>query len=558
MIGIKGDRESGMSFSSHFLVSDMPTSKDLLGFSPSVRALAKLLSSPRTQTPLTVSVHGYWGTGKTSFLKMLERRLNRNQHIITLWFDLWQEAFSQRPTERLIQRLVMLQPKKKSAITIGITLLRSLADYTLRVVTQGRLDATMIEAHAQKAENELFGGSLETTQSIAEKFSNLVTEVVGEEGRLIVLVDDLDRCAIEKVSGLLDDIHHFFFAPRVIFVVAADIEMIRKAYAARYNTYAGTEHAQGDNPLLQSVEYVEKLFQLQTYVPIPRVNDLQSYGKSLFEGMPGDTVLLDHLAMLPRNPRMLKLLRNQLLMILEYARNARHDTAKAIQFSKWLLLKHACPWLVAQASHAPELLLALQDVAVNGQTAVLPTGVRMDVQDIKAKLPAEILGFLKREPHFDREGLAFCVMCARMEAEPLSLILEHQKAYMDVLNAVRIGEPTHTDATIRQLSKLPRDRQVLVLQAIIDHLPSFKRHTAKCAAFHIFNVMNYADACPLAWETVKNEQEPLEVRVWAASTLVRFREPGLDPILLQLRNKTKNKELASHLDRLLISYQEGS
>jgi predicted KAP-like P-loop ATPase len=52
-------------------LSDAPSKKDALGFAPYVRALAWFLASNRTLPPLTVSVEGPWGSGKSSFMLQL-------------------------------------------------------------------------------------------------------------------------------------------------------------------------------------------------------------------------------------------------------------------------------------------------------------------------------------------------------------------------------------------------------------------------------------------------------------------------------------------------------
>jgi hypothetical protein len=55
--------------------SDQPTSVDSLGFTPYVRALAEFLAHKNTAPPLTVSVEGKWGSGKSSFMLQLEEAL---------------------------------------------------------------------------------------------------------------------------------------------------------------------------------------------------------------------------------------------------------------------------------------------------------------------------------------------------------------------------------------------------------------------------------------------------------------------------------------------------
>jgi KAP-like P-loop domain-containing protein len=52
--------------------SDQPTKQDSIGFKPYVDALAQFLMNPQTAPPLTVSLEGEWGSGKSSFLSQLE------------------------------------------------------------------------------------------------------------------------------------------------------------------------------------------------------------------------------------------------------------------------------------------------------------------------------------------------------------------------------------------------------------------------------------------------------------------------------------------------------
>src|SRR5215813_605876 len=56
-------------------VSDQPTLADSLGFQPYVHAIVKFLSSEDTKPPLTLSIEGEWGSGKSSFMLQLQKEL---------------------------------------------------------------------------------------------------------------------------------------------------------------------------------------------------------------------------------------------------------------------------------------------------------------------------------------------------------------------------------------------------------------------------------------------------------------------------------------------------
>ena len=53
----------------------LATVQDELGFKPYVKALASFLADSGTRGPLTVSVEGEWGSGKTSFMRQLQQEM---------------------------------------------------------------------------------------------------------------------------------------------------------------------------------------------------------------------------------------------------------------------------------------------------------------------------------------------------------------------------------------------------------------------------------------------------------------------------------------------------
>lgn len=73
------------------LFSDHKTHEDLLGFSPYVGALADRLTSVETQPPITASVEGSWGSGKSSFMAMLAEGIRkRDSQALVIHIDAWQ------------------------------------------------------------------------------------------------------------------------------------------------------------------------------------------------------------------------------------------------------------------------------------------------------------------------------------------------------------------------------------------------------------------------------------------------------------------------------------
>ena len=69
-------------------IADQAVVVDSLGFEPYTEAIANFLSHKNTKPPLTMSIEGEWGSGKTSFMKQLMEKL-RNEDSCFVWFSPW-------------------------------------------------------------------------------------------------------------------------------------------------------------------------------------------------------------------------------------------------------------------------------------------------------------------------------------------------------------------------------------------------------------------------------------------------------------------------------------
>ena len=101
--------------------------EDALDRRHAVIALHDLLRDPQRTTPLVVGVYGGWGTGKTSVMRMLRRRIeglpdfapqpglveNSDAAVLTLWFDSWKYARQEQSLWRalLLEILEALRTK---------------------------------------------------------------------------------------------------------------------------------------------------------------------------------------------------------------------------------------------------------------------------------------------------------------------------------------------------------------------------------------------------------------------------------------------------------------
>ncbi|AAM07627.1 predicted protein [Methanosarcina acetivorans C2A] len=65
------------NLTSCYMCSDTATGKDSLGFKPYFEAIAEFLTAEETLAPITLSIEGQWGCGKSFFMKQLEEKIEK-------------------------------------------------------------------------------------------------------------------------------------------------------------------------------------------------------------------------------------------------------------------------------------------------------------------------------------------------------------------------------------------------------------------------------------------------------------------------------------------------
>lgn len=71
------------------ILTDEPTEEDAPDFNDYSQKLSKFIVNSRPQ--FTVGIYGDWGTGKTTLMQMIRKKIDSEyQHIATtIWFDAW-------------------------------------------------------------------------------------------------------------------------------------------------------------------------------------------------------------------------------------------------------------------------------------------------------------------------------------------------------------------------------------------------------------------------------------------------------------------------------------
>lgn len=230
------------------------------------RQLSELVE--RINEPMVIAVDGAWGSGKSHFLKCwVGEHLKKDHSTEVVYFDAFEHDFLDDPLIALTgvigERLAgdktasqsALQGLKRAAPALGRGLLRmGVSVATAGVLTRADdlVDAAAgsLEQGAQDAIDSFWkkeDGKRAAMKAFREALVTLTEPDDGDKPtrRLIVVVDELDRCRPDYALSLLEIIKHFFNVDGVHFVLGCNMEALAGSVRARYGTdYDGQRYLQ--------------------------------------------------------------------------------------------------------------------------------------------------------------------------------------------------------------------------------------------------------------------------------------------------------------------------
>src|SRR5437899_12450132 len=95
------------------LLDDNPATRDRLGFDRMVTILTDVIQDP-PRLPFTIGIFGEWGSGKTTLMEMVRRRLEK-QGTKTIWFNAWKYDGKEVIWNALIQEIFLSMQRDSGA-----------------------------------------------------------------------------------------------------------------------------------------------------------------------------------------------------------------------------------------------------------------------------------------------------------------------------------------------------------------------------------------------------------------------------------------------------------
>jgi formylglycine-generating enzyme required for sulfatase activity len=295
----------------HALLSDVPIietdRKDNLRFRPTAEVLAS--AALYTPDPITIGVFGNWGSGKTSLMRLMMDVVNEKGQgenaAVPVWFNAWQYEREEHLIIPLLATIARDISKKEAgwkenmkeggkkihaalrAVLYGLSMKGKLGIPGIADMEISASMKNMIERYEALTQDTLMARSLYF--DAFDKLSDIAHDPDIKKPKIVVFVDDLDRCFPEQAVRLLESIKLVLHQPGFAFVLGIYPEIIEdfilSKYAKDYHFIASQSEASKDNAsdkrmrqyLEYFKEYLSKIIQVRHYVPRRKASEMEDY-----------------------------------------------------------------------------------------------------------------------------------------------------------------------------------------------------------------------------------------------------------------------------------------
>lgn len=231
-----------------------------------------------------IALYGKWGSGKSTLMKYIGTELEKGDYK-SLYFPAWEfekdENLPVSLTHFISDRTGTSSVKiiKEFLALAGDALLSGIKSVTLdagviKINPKALIDSAQEYNQKIKEQNK---SAYNNTKDFKKKFLEAEKVIIKKtkKKKLIIFIDDLDRCEPENVLNLISIIKLFFtYSENIVFVFGCDKDAIAKA----------VQHKYGD--IINADEYLEKVIDVSFSMP----NDI-SIHKLLNHYFPGETTV---------------------------------------------------------------------------------------------------------------------------------------------------------------------------------------------------------------------------------------------------------------------------
>lgn len=284
---------------------DSETELDFLDFDYLIDTISNIIKND-SLLPSTIGVYGDWGSGKSSLINMSIEALKKEKETECIYFNGWLfEDYEDAKIALLGSILDTIEKNRtldqtakiciaglyksidkmkfvKKGVKLGTDLLltggsHALADLAISSIIEKVVkssDGILKEGWVDSIKEELNNKKLrEDINAFRAAFNNLLKQT--KINRLVVFIDELDRCSPDTILDTLEAIRLFLYVGDTVFIIGADERHISYAVQTKFKEIEGIGIDIGK-------EYLEKIVQYPVRIPRLSAREVELYISLLF------------------------------------------------------------------------------------------------------------------------------------------------------------------------------------------------------------------------------------------------------------------------------------
>ena len=200
--------------------------QDKIGREEIVDKICGLVGSLKKDKNFCLAINGAWGSGKSFVLGLIEEKLSKKQEYIIIKYDAWENTFYSDPLIAILscvidgieEKLYLVErteEKVKKAAKTGVNTLAKLSTKIEKLKTVIEGIKTIIKDFHNPIDTAALG-DFKSYQKLLKATKEILNEITqaGEyrekQTKLVILVDEIDRCLPDEQLKILERLHHLF------------------------------------------------------------------------------------------------------------------------------------------------------------------------------------------------------------------------------------------------------------------------------------------------------------------------------------------------------------
>ena len=224
--------------------------QDKIGREEIVDKICGLVGSLAKDEKFCLAINGAWGSGKSFVLGLIEEKLSKKQEYIIIKYDAWENTFYSDPLiailscvidgiEKKLYLVERTEEKVKKAAKTGVNTLAKLSTKIekLKAVIEG-IKTIIKDFHnpidtAALGDFKSYQKLLKTTKEILSEITQ-AGEYREKQTKLVILVDEIDRCLPDEQLKILERLHHLFDVKNCAVIVTMNQTCVAKTVKTIY------------------------------------------------------------------------------------------------------------------------------------------------------------------------------------------------------------------------------------------------------------------------------------------------------------------------------------